>query len=543
MKTFTALLLLLTAGLGLAQPADSPPSAPAASDSPPSAPGASKPAIPGGENGTAEAASPAPVNAPPLIAPDATTRTNLSLVKVNVTSQPWSDRIPWQKGSPGARRGLGVLLAGNRILVTGQMVADATYIELELADSGRRIPAKVKGLDYEANLALLEPVGDAKTFFEKLTPLEIEDHAHVGDLLETWQLGRVGELIITPLQINKVLTSRYVLQTSLFLVYETIGIIRSEANSFTLPVIKNGKLAGLLLRYDSKDQTSTVLPGPIIQHFLKDMDDGDGYTGFPSLGVEFQQTLDDQFREYIGMKKDQQGVYVSNVSKHGSAEAIGLQKEDIILEMNGHKIDSRGDYQHPQYGTLNMSHIVRGASYVGDELKVKLLRDGKEMTLAGKLTRKEAKDFLVPPFRFDVGANYVIQGGLLFQELSMPYLQSFGENWETSAPLRLVFAAQHTEDYEAAGRRKIVILTATLPTRTTQGYENLGGLIVSRVNGKPVNDLADLNECFKEPKDGIHTVEFDDYPKVIYLDAFATESDNLRLMDGVYRIGSLKRIQ
>ncbi|TLD72624.1 PDZ domain-containing protein [Phragmitibacter flavus] len=538
---FIALLLFLTAGVSIAQPADSPPSTTPPADSPPATPGEPKPSTPGNE--APDTTASAPINAPPLLDPTAPTRKNTSLVKVNVTSQPWSDRIPWQKSSPSARRGLGVLLKGNRILVTGQMVADATYIELELADSGRRIPAKVKGLDYEANLALLEPAGDAKTFFEKLTPLEIEPNASVGDLMETWQLGRVGELIVTPLQINKVLTSRYVLDTSLFLVYEALGIIRSEANSFTLPVTKDGKLTGLLLRYDSKDQTSTVLPGPIIQHFLKDMDDGEGYRGFPSLGVEFQQTLDDQFREYIGMKPDQQGVYVSNVTKDGSAEAIGIKKEDIILEMNGHKIDSRGDYQHPQYGTLNMSHIVRGASYVGDELKVKLLREGKEQLLSGKLIRKEAKDFLVPPFRFDTGTNYLIQGGLLFQELSLPYLKSFGENWETSAPLRLVFAAQHTEEYEKAGRRKIVILTATLPTRTTQGYESLGGLIVNRVNGKPVNDLADLNECFKEPKDGIHTVEFDDFPKIIYLDAFATESDNLRLIDGVYRIGSLKRIQ
>ncbi len=73
------------------------------------------------------------------------------------------------------------------------------------------------------------------------------------------------------------------MEGSLFLAYETIGIIRSEANSFTLPVVKDGKLAGLLLRYDSKNQTATILPGPIIAHFLKDNADGE-YQGFPSLG-------------------------------------------------------------------------------------------------------------------------------------------------------------------------------------------------------------------------------------------------------------------
>ena len=98
--------------------------------------------------------------------------------------------------------------------------------------------------------------------------------------LEVWQLGRVGDLISTQIEINKVSTTRYFLESSLFLAYETIGIIRTEANSFTLPVVKNGKLAGLLLRYNSKDQTATVLPGPIITHFLKDIADGD-YRGLP----------------------------------------------------------------------------------------------------------------------------------------------------------------------------------------------------------------------------------------------------------------------
>ena len=66
-----------------------------------------------------------------------------SLVRVNATSQPYSLHLPWQKESPSGRRGLGVVLAGNRVLVTAQMVADATYIELELPDKGQKIPAKV----------------------------------------------------------------------------------------------------------------------------------------------------------------------------------------------------------------------------------------------------------------------------------------------------------------------------------------------------------------------------------------------------------------
>ena len=68
-------------------------------------------------------------------------------------------------------------------------------------------------------------------------------------------------------------------------------------------MVKGGKLAGLLLRYDSKNQVATLLPAPIIEHFLKDVADGK-YDGFPSLGIEFQSTLDEQFRDYLGMKPE-----------------------------------------------------------------------------------------------------------------------------------------------------------------------------------------------------------------------------------------------
>lgn len=465
-----------------------------------------------------------------------------ALLKVNVTHQAWNKRIPWQKTSPSSRRGLGVLLDKNQILVTAQIIADSTYIELEQADSGRKLPAKMVAVDYDANLALLEPAQNPGDFFSGLKPMTVEENAKIGDELQAWQLDRVGELIRSPVTINKIMVSRYFLETSMFLVYEANGIIRSEANSFTLPVIKGGKLAGLLLSYDSKNQTALVLPGPIIRHFLKDVADG-SYEGFPSLGVEYQTTLDEQFKEYLGMKKEQQGVYVSGITKGGSAESVGVKVGDIILEVNGNAVDARGDYKDAEFGRLNVSHLVRGSSFVGDEIKIKVLRDGKPEMITGKLTRKLPGDYLVPPYLFDRGPNFLVHGGLIFLELSMPFLQSFGNDWETSAPLRLVFVAKHTDEYEKQGRRKVVILAGTLPTRSTQGYERLGGLILTQVNGKSVNDLADLDSAFKDAQNGIHKIEFEEAPRIIYLDAITAERDNLTLQNGIYRLGKLKRIE
>lgn len=469
---------------------------------------------------------------------------NRSLVKVNATSQSYNLHLPWQKESPSGRRGLGVVVAGNRVLVTAQMAADATYIELELPESGQKIPAKVVAVDYEANLALLEspPSDRQKDFFAGLKPMSIDSSARIGDEVFVLQTGRVGDLIKSPLTISKVLTRRYIVEGSGFLVYEANNIVRSEANSFTLPVVKGNQLAGLLLSYDSKNQVTTILPAPIIEHFLKDVADG-SYEGFPGLGMELQSTQDEQFREYLGLKQDAPGVLITSVLKGGSAEQAGMKKGDILISINGFTIDSRGDYKDPQFGALSASHLVRGRAYVGDKVEIKVIREGKETILNGKLTRRKPEDYLVLPYQFDRGPKYVLMGGMLFQELSRPYLDSFGNDQRGGAILRLDRIATSPEKYEEQGRKKLVFLSLVLPTPSAQGYEKLGGQVVNKVNGKPINELADLADAFKSAKDTWHVIELDDFPHILYLDTFNAERDNMKLLGGAYRIGSLKRLE
>ncbi len=478
-----------------------------------------------------------------LDAPQPVINTN-SLLKVNITYQAYNMQIPWQKEGASGRRGLGVVLPGNRVLVTAQMVSDATYIELELPESGQKMPAKVQAVDYEANLAVLAPSseGKEKAFFAGLKGMVVDTSARIGDALSVWQTGRVGELIVTPMRISKVMTQGYVVDNAAFLVYEATGIIRTEANSFTLPVVKGGKLAALLLRYDSKNQVATLVPAPIIDHFLKDVTDGK-YDGFPSLGIEFQITLDEQFREYLNLKADQPGVYISTVMKGGSADKAGVKKGDILTAINGFTVDSRGDYQDPQFGAVSVSHIVRGRSFVGDDVEMKVIRDGKEIVLKSQLTRKDPNDYLVRPYLFDKGPKYVLSGGLLFQELTRPYLNSFGGEQQSGPILRLQRIASAPDEFEKEGRKKIVFLSAILPTTSTQGYERMSGQVVEEVNGRKIKELADVAEALKEPKDGLHIVKLREFPFILHLDALKVEKDNSQLLNGMFRVSGLTRLE
>ena len=93
-----------------------------------------------------------------------------SVIRVNTTMQTFNLIQPWEKGAASTRLGLGAVLPNNKVLVTAQMVTDATYIELEKPDSSEKTTAKVLTVDYEANLALLEPSND-KDFLSDREPV------------------------------------------------------------------------------------------------------------------------------------------------------------------------------------------------------------------------------------------------------------------------------------------------------------------------------------------------------------------------------------
>ncbi len=471
---------------------------------------------------------------------DANTSPEKSLVRVNATLQSYSFLRPWEKGAPTPRRGLGALLKGNRVLVTAEMCVNATYLELEHPSSGAKVPAKITGLDYEANLALLEPANTKSGVFEGLSPLEFDESVEAGETIEVWQIEDNGNGVTTKVEVLRTNVGSYFISSSVFLLYQVKGSLQSRVNSFTLPVTKKGKLVGMLLSYSSKEQTANILPAQIIKAFLSDLEDGD-YQGFPNLGIAYAQTLDKQLRSFTGLKPGEGGIFVRTVAKDSSAFKAGIKKGDVILKIDGKAIDSRGNYTDPKFGKLSFTHLVGGRAKVGDKLKFDIVRDEKPATIEVELTRKRPQDYLIDPYMYDRGPKYVIFGGMIFQELTLPYLQSWGNDWNTRAPFKLVHANANPEKYEKEGRKKLVFLSNVLKTPSTLGYEGIGAVVVTQVNGKSIKHIKDLQAALALPAaNGIHTIEFEGYPKILYVDDKTSRAVNMQLIQ--YGISQMERL-
>ncbi|MDG1358681.1 MAG: PDZ domain-containing protein [Akkermansiaceae bacterium] len=452
-----------------------------------------------------------------------------SLVRINSTIQVWSASQPWDKSAPKKRRALGALLQGNRVLTTAEMAADATYIELENADNTRIIPAKVTAIDYEANLALLEPDnGDTDSFFKDLKPLGLGSAAKIGDRVDVWQLEDNGMPIVTDAVIQSVDIVSSFANGHFFLTYEAKGSMQSASNSFTVPVIRNGKLLGLLSSYDSKDQIVDIIAPEIIQAFIADTSDGD-YVGFPSLGIGITSTVDPSFRDWLKLSDDLGGLYVTKIRKDSAAQKAGLEKGDVIININDKAIGRRGYYSDEQYGRLYWSHLIRGSLKQGDSVELTILRGGEQKQLTATLSRPEEP--LVARDTYDQAPLYLLKGGLIFQELTATYLKAFGKEWQSKAPLNLLDIMMTPEDYEQ-DRNKIVFLSAVIPTPATTGYERLRNFIINKVNGHTVADISSLIEAFKQAgADGLHTIEFaEGPPRTIYLDAQISDTVDAELL-------------
>ncbi len=95
------------------------------------------------------------------------------------------------------------------------------------------------------------------------------------------------------------------------------------------------------------------------------------------LGVGIQD-LGEKLSEYYGIKEGK-GVLVTEVFPGDPAEEAGIKPKDIILSVNGKKVEN----------TRELSKLIAG-TIVGDTVKIKVLRNGIEKNFEIKIVKREA---------------------------------------------------------------------------------------------------------------------------------------------------------
>jgi S1-C subfamily serine protease len=460
-----------------------------------------------------------------------------SLVRVNSTNQAYNFVRPWSKRRPTTRRGIGVVIEGGKVLVTAELIANHSYVELERPASSGKIAAEVERVDYESNLAILAPQ-DPK-FLAGTEPVKLADAIQVGTKINVVQLESTGAVALTPGVITTITVSGYPADGISLLAYRLSAPLQYRDNSFTMPVFVGDRLAGLLMRYDTRSQSADIIPDAVISNFLARAS-RQPYEGFLRAGIAFAPTRDPQFRHYLGMTPEQTGVYVSAVSHGSAAEKAGLEKGDVIMRVGDGDVDEDGNTTHPAYGKIPFSYLVSTASLPGGKLPIRILRDGKTLTLDLPLEPRDPATVISEPEILDRAPRYYILGGLVFQELSRPYLREWGSSWRTDAPPRLVYLDEF-QDELPPDRGKIVILSQVLPADTTLGYDNVETSVVEKINGRDIRSLEDVAEASKHPEGEFDKIELESNAGVLYLNA-ADVANSARQLKDSYGLPALDNL-
>ena len=206
-----------------------------------------------------------------------------------------------------------------------------------------------------------------------------------------------------------------------------------------------------------------------------------------------------------------------------------VKTRDVILEIDGFKIDAQGDYDDPQYGKMMLENLSSRGKWAGQSCSMKIWRDGKEQDITYKLPLAEYNDELVPEQSFDHAPQYVLTGGLVFVRLTDAFLRSWGADWRQRAPFRLGF-------YETGkvkpDRMQRVVLSEVLPDKINLGYEMLHDEVVDEVNGKKISQISDLYDALKSPVNGFDVFKFasGEPTEEAVLDASEVDASNQEIM-------------
>lgn len=406
---------------------------------------------------------------------------------------------PWSMRGTFNSTGSGCIIKGKRILTNAHVVSDQTFIQVRRNGDSRRYEARVVSVSHAADVALLSVEDPA--FFEGVEPLDLGTlpNAQQEVLVYGFPLGG-DTLSITKGVISRIEHQTYTHSSCSFLAVQ-IDAALNPGNSGG-PAIVDDKVVGVAMQGISQaDNIGYIVPVPIIDHFLADMEDG-RYDGFPSLGVVMQGMENPDLKNKYDLLETQSGMLVVQTLRGSPAEG-NLQSGDVLISIEGREIADDGTVEFRPKQRTSMSYFIQ-EKQIGEKVRVGLLRAGEQLDVEVALDRPMEKDRLIPLEQYDRLPTYFIFGGLVISPLSVNYLKSWGPNWYDTAPEELVgmLGANFVTD-EAD---EVVLLQKVLASEVGRGYQDIANWVITEVNGQKIKNLRELVQRVDEADAGSFVV-------------------------------------
>lgn len=307
--------------------------------------------------------------------------------------------------------GSGVIVSADGAILTNFHVVDGAERITVLMNDNTSFDAKIVGSDQPSDLAVLKIEGQNLPFLT----LGNSDNVRVGDIVLA---------IGNPLGIGQTVTAGIISAKG-----RRTGLSDGSFEDFlqTDAPINRGNSGGALVNLNSEliGINSQILSSPgssggnigigfaIPSNMAKSVMDqllANGKVRRGMLGVNIQNITDDTAKALE--LSDTSGVIVSNVRSGSAADKAGIKRGDIVVAINGEKIEDSNVLRNKVAGTLP-----------GNEIKLTILRDGQQQEVTATLdefnvddARREAAEPQASPQRESSSPNGKL--GLTLQPLS-----------------------------------------------------------------------------------------------------------------------------
>ncbi len=407
-----------------------------------------------------------------------------ALVTVYTVANPVDMLAPWQSVGTEKYVGSGVVIEGERILTNAHVVADRVLVSVKREGMTARHEARVAHVSHECDLAILEVEDDE--FFAGVEPLALGQLLSLRDGVDVYGFPIGGESVsVSSGIVSRIEVSEYAHSRESLLLAQIDAAI-NEGNSGG-PVVAGGKIVGIAVQMlDDAENVGYMVPAPVIRHFLEDVGDG-RYDGFPNLGVEWQSVENRALRESLGLRSTEGGALVTRVS-YGSTAGETLQPGDVLLAIDDVPIAQDVTVSLPAVGRVSAEYAVQ-RKQVGDQIELQIARGGKRLTESVRLRNEP---MLVPGPQYDTRPSYLIFGGLVFQPLTVDFIELFED-----FPSHMADYYQH-QNIRTAERAQVIVLSQVLAAPVNRGYHDIEYVVIKTVNGKAPRDMRQLAELIDD---------------------------------------------
>ncbi len=353
--------------------------------------------------------------------------------------------------------------------------------------------ASVTAVSHDCDLALLRVDEDA--FWADLRPVELGGLPQLRDRVTVVGFPVGGEQVsYTQGVVSRIEFQRYSHAHSRLLAL-TVDAAINSGNSGGPAIAADGRLVGIAFqKLSNADNIGHLVPMVLVRRFLEAVTAGRSLEA-PSMGIRFQTLENPALCTALGVPSGQTGVRVVEVG-HGGAAWGKLRRDDVVLELAGRKVAGNGTVAW-QDGLRTHLAVLLSDLHVGDRINLRFVRGGEVRTARLKLGVDAS---LVPRCRYDVEPRWFVFGGLVFQPLTLNYLETWTKL--STAPRDMV--TLYRRGMRKRGHRESIVLTSVLAHALTAGLENLADQVVETVDGRRPVDLASMLAALDAAREPVH---------------------------------------